>query len=224
VVAIHERCQEWLWVLSKNALPVEIRTARTIVRRARGQDLRAIAAWPGYPWPYDVFDMVGSAAQRPDGTYWWEHIDEPDRCQYSVVSSENGEIIGVHSLARIDRAARRVGNMGVRIRSDVCDQGYGIETLGALLAATLDSFAQSIRLDVAAPNARAIRCYERCGMQIVDEFWRDHHGEPIDPDAPKWSFALPHIRRQQGKWVVRFYWMEIRRGPNRECGRVMGEA
>ena len=84
----------------------------------------------------------------------------------------------------------------------------GTETLGPLLRAVLDVGMKSIRLDVAAANARAIACYRKCGMRITEEFWREHRGEPPQLDDPKWAFAAPHLREEDGKWMTRFYYME----------------
>lgn len=193
---------------SKDRLPVEITTARTIVRRTTQADLAQIETWPAYPWPHEVFNMTNDLSRAADGTYWWKRIEQPDRCHYSVVNSETDEIIGVHAFVRIDWERRVVGTMGIRIRPDLCGQGYGTETLQPLLMAALSSGIASIRLDVAAPNKRAIECYERCGMQIVDEFWQEHTADPPDPSDPKWSFAMPDLRPEGEKWMVRFYWME----------------
>ena len=109
-----------------------------------------------------------------------------------------------------DPAAGVAGNMGIRLRPDLCGQGYGQETLGPLLEGALDAGMARVRLDVAAPNVRAIRCYEKCGMQATGEFWREGDG-PADPDDPKWADFMPHLRRDGEGWKVRFHWMEIRR-------------
>ena len=197
-------------MLTKDQLPQQIVTARTIIRRAAPEDLPRIAAWPDYAQPYADFSMT-RAPRSEDGRYWWERVDAPDRCHYSVVLPAGGKIVGVHAFVRIDWPNAAVGNMGIRIHPDLCDKGYGTETLRPLLAAVLESGIQSIRLDVSPVNPRAIRCYENCGMRIVDEFWREHKGEAIDPADPKWTSLLPHLKREGDKWTVRFYWMEIRR-------------
>jgi len=169
-----------------------------------------LAAWPAYPWPYDGLSM-DRARLADDGRRWWEQIDVSDRVNYSVVDSAGGRIVGVIALIRIDWAAATVGNMGVRIRPDLCGGGYGIEAVGAVLKATLDSGIDCIRLEVAATNQRAVRCYRTCGMRVVEEFWRDGDG-PVDPDDPRWRPLMRHLRRNGAAWEVRFYWMEIRQG------------
>ena len=194
--------------MNKNELPTEIVTERTIIRRAGPADLPKIAAWPEYG-PGDGMNMTRTV--RDSGKqYWWERIDHPDRCHYSVVRCDSGEIIGVYAFVWIDWDKATVGNMGVRIRADLCGQGYGSETLPQLLTAGLESGMGSIRLDVAPLNEGAIQFYKKCGMQMLDEYlWREHKGDPIDPGDPRWKPLLPYLRREGDRWMVRFYWMEI---------------
>ncbi len=193
--------------MNKDSLPREIVTPRTMVRRMTADDIARFDAWPDYPWPFECFDVNAKARQRSERP-WWTAFDEPDRCHYSVVLPATGEVIGLHVFLGIDYEKHLIANMGIRIRPDVCDQGYGRESLQLLLAAVLGSGFRSIRLDVAATNYRAVRCYERCGMRIVEEFWQDGVG-PDDPDEPKWAPLMPHLRREGNAWMVRFYWMEI---------------
>ena len=197
-------------VVNTSELPTEIQTHRTLIRRAISADVPELAAWPAYPWPYGVLSL-DRAVLANDGRRWWEQIDLPDRVNYSVVLPDDGRIVGVIALTHIDRAAAMVGNMGVRIHPDHCGKGYGTETVGAVLKSTLDSGIRRIRLDVAATNERAIRCYDTCGMRVVEEFWRDGDG-PADSDDPRWQPLMRHLRRTGAGWAGRFYWMEIRRG------------
>ncbi|HUV39986.1 MAG TPA: GNAT family N-acetyltransferase [Planctomycetota bacterium] len=195
---------------TRDDLPDEIRTARTVVRKAGDGDLPAIEAWPPYPgWQYACFDMTGPPARSRNGEYWWRKIDLPDRCHYSVVLPDTGAVIGVHAFVRIDWKTPAVDNMGIRIRSDLCGQGFGTETLAPLLHAVLEAGMKSVRLDVAAANGRAIACYRKCGMRVTEEFWREHRGEMPRLDDPRWTFAAPHLREEDGKWMTRFFFMEI---------------
>jgi len=187
----------------------EIVTPRTLIRPMREDDFPAILAWPPYPWPYESFSMTLARGSAPDDRPWWQRIDAPDRRHFTVLSRESGKPIGVYAFCAVDWTAGVVGNMGIRFRPDCCGNGYGKETFLPLIDAfTRDGF-RLIRLDVAASNERARRCYEKCGLRVTGEFWEPRPGAPIDPADPKWSFALPHLRREGNVWQERFYWMEI---------------
>lgn len=121
-------------MLDKTTLPDRIVTARTVVRKTITQDLPHMRRWPAYPWPYRKYSMTAPEARSADGRFWWEKIDGSDRCFYSVVLSNTGEVVGLHALFRIDWSSRIVGNMEISIRADLCNQGHGTESLRALLA------------------------------------------------------------------------------------------
>jgi RimJ/RimL family protein N-acetyltransferase len=194
---------------STRDLPATVVTLGTVVRRAVPEDLRQLAAWPRYVGLLESLSLTGTPVTSADGKRWWEKMDAPDRCHYSVVLPQSGEVIGIHAFVRIDWDNAIIGNMGIRIRADLCHQGYGSESLRPLLQAVLASGIETIRLDVAATNAAAVRCYEKCGMRIVGEFWRQHSARSIDPADPSWAPLMPHFRRDGDGWLVRFYWMEI---------------
>jgi diamine N-acetyltransferase len=196
--------------VNRDLMPQELVTPRTVVRRTTADDIAQFDAWPGYPWPFECFNINAKARSRCEGQ-WWTVLDKANACHYSVVLPVAGKVIGLHAFFGIDYEKCLIANMGIRIRADLCDQGYGVESLQPLLEAVLASGFRSIRLDVAATNYRAVRCYERCGMEIVDEFWQDGEG-PDDPDEAKWAPLMPHLRREGDEWYVRFYWMEIRAG------------
>ncbi len=194
--------------MDKNDLPQEIQTVRTLIRRTCPEDYDEFRRWPCYDGICGDMSMTVEAARSKDGRFWWERIDDTDRCHYSVISRGTGEIIGVHALVAINWERRVVGNMVIRIRPDLCEKGYGTESLAALLQSALHSGVASVKLDVVATNQRAVRCYQKCGMRIVEEWWRSGK-RPADPDAPEWAPLLRHFRKEPEGWSVRFYWMEI---------------
>lgn len=70
----------------------------------------------------------------------------------------------------------------------------------------------AIRLYVAGPNSRAIRCYEKAGFARTGEFWRDDPGlAPVDVARPESESLRPHVRTDGEVPQLRFYWMEMRR-------------
>ncbi len=161
---------------TKDTLPEEMQTTRTLVRTARIGDPEQIAAWPAYPSSSRFNGMrMTDFHHEPDGLFWWQQFERPERCHYSVVLPESGDVIGVYAFVRIDWERGLIRNMGCFLRPDLCSQGYGAETLQPLLTAVLQAGMRIIRLDVAADNPPAIRCYQKCGMQIVDEIRDDEN-------------------------------------------------
>lgn len=196
-------------MLSKKQFPNTIKTPRTIIRKAIVEDFPHIWTWPLYDWPLEVFNCTDR--KRTKGvSLWWEQIDAPDRCQYTVILPKSNEVIGIHVFSNIDWKNAIVGNMGIRIRADICGQKYGTETLKSLIYEVLAAGIKKIRLDVAATNIRAIRCYQKCGFQITaEELWREHSGNMVQPDDPKWQPLLPHLKLLNGKWLCRHIFLEI---------------
>jgi RimJ/RimL family protein N-acetyltransferase len=66
------------------------------------------------------------------------------------------------------------------------------------------------RLDVAASNARAVRCYEKVGFVRTGELWRDaSHLVAADLGAARYDFLRPHLRGKGSQLELRFWVMEL---------------
>ena len=53
----------------------------------------------------------------------------------------------------------------------------------------------SLRLDVAAPNGRAIRCYQKAGFKGAGEIWRSAPDlQDVDVSRSMYDFLRPHVR------------------------------
>lgn len=191
-----------------DAMDLNIETPRTIIRPMRAEDFAEILAWPPYPWPHESLSMTGES-REPDGRLWWQRFDAPDRRHFTVRLRDTREAVGVYAFVGIEWDKGLVRNMGIRFRPDCCGNGYGQETFVPLIEALFASGIRLIRLDVAAANPRAWQCYEKCGLRITGDFWDEHRGGAVDPADPKWAFALPHLKQEDGRWMARYYWMEI---------------
>jgi RimJ/RimL family protein N-acetyltransferase len=72
-----------------------------------------------------------------------------------------------------------------------------------------ESGFQRLRLDVAATNNRAVRCYEKAGYVKTGEFWRDAEDlKGLNIDHPRYSFLHSHLRLISDTPQIRFWWME----------------
>lgn len=137
------------------------------------KDLDIRADWPPYPSPYSVFTSgVGGMTPSQRDSYFRER--DTDLCRITLtVDHANQIMIGMLALFDIDWGKDTVGNMGVRIHPEWCDRGIGTTVMGMVASWLFDAGIREIRLDVAEPNVRAIRCYEKAGFSAGEKFVRD---------------------------------------------------
>lgn len=179
------------------------------LRPCRREDLDRLAEWPPYPFPYERFTLY-YAQMTPDERerHFHRRSDDPSRIEL-VVDWDSERAVAWLALVDIDWDVRAVGNMGFRVRPTHTDRGLGTEILNAVTRWCRSRGLDTLRLDVAASNPRAVRCYEKTGFRITAEFWRDAEELlDIDLDDPKYAFLRPHVRIVETIPQVRFWWME----------------
>jgi RimJ/RimL family protein N-acetyltransferase len=193
------------------ALPI-MEEGRTI-RCWQRIDLDLLARWPKYPFPFESLNYrLDSMADGERDRHFQVREMNPDRITL-ILDTGNDQTIGYCALVEIDWPSSRVGNMAVRLRPDKCGQG-----LGAWMLRTVSRwcFAQgivSLRLDVAAANQRAVRCYQKAGYSITGEFWHDDAQlGGVDLSQTRFDFLRPHVRTSGTILQQRFYWMETKSG------------
>lgn len=78
--------------------------------------------------------------------------------------------IGLINIKNI-RIILRVASLGIVFDPKYLDKGYGTTSLKAIIKYYFEDMnMRSLYLDVAKHNKRAIRCYEKCGFQIVKAY------------------------------------------------------
>lgn len=118
-------------------------TIRPWTRRDRSE----LARWPVAPIPQD-----------------WRRIEPTAGPRHSYAIVRNDELVGRITLRDCSSQSAR---LGIYLRADMLGLGIGTAGLQAFLSSR---WAPAIvRLDVAAGNRRAIRCYEKCGFRHVGE-------------------------------------------------------
>jgi len=185
------------------------------VRAWRREDIDRFAEWPLYPPHSESFNEVFqlrfarmSADERD--AFFEERERRLDRVTL-VADHRPQPAIAYLALVEIDWAGGTVGNMAYRVEPTWCGRGIGTCVLGAVRQHLFRHGFRSVRLDVAASNARAVRCYEKAGFEITGEFWRDDPGlAKIDLALPEWDFLRPHVRLDGPVPRLRFRWMEAR--------------
>jgi len=186
------------------------------LRRWTRADAYARAKWPSYPPEYRNFNFaLSGASQEESDRHFLARDQDPSRIPLAADHTEQ-QAIAYLALHEIDWKKRAVGNVAFRIRPEWCNRGYGPRILRLAAAWCRECGIWRIRLDVAAANVRAVRCYEKAGMVKAGEFWRmAPELTGIDIAQPEHDALRPHFRTEGGVPQVRFWWMELEIGSTR---------
>jgi RimJ/RimL family protein N-acetyltransferase len=150
----------------------------TVVREFERADVDRWLAWPRHEDAlFQEFNAPPMSPRQRD-LHYESKRGRSDVRQFAV-DDLPGELVGRLNLREIDWFGR-TSVLGISFRPDRLGEGLGTDSLSAFL----DYYFQTMRmralfLDVAAHNARACRCYEKCGFRYIGEHW----GEAM-PDTP----------------------------------------
>jgi RimJ/RimL family protein N-acetyltransferase len=126
-----------------------------------------------------------------------------------MVDHRSTRAIGYLSLVEIDWEEMIVNNMAFRIEPSWCNKGVGKKSMRIVTQWCFEKGFAVLRLDVAASNERAIRCYRGCGFNEAGELWRDDMALlEIDLDEERYGFLRAHVRIKNGVPQLRFLWLE----------------
>jgi RimJ/RimL family protein N-acetyltransferase len=180
-----------------------LRSARTYIRPWRRQDDEIADEWPPYGDPLDI--LWNLPRQLTAGTpQWYEGFEGGAMRRVWAVEDHSGELMGRISLREIDER-RGVARLGVTFGAPYVGRGLGTEALSAFLDYYFaDLGFQTMVLDVAGPNQRAVRCYLRLGFRSVGVDWRDagYYFDDRVLDNPRFNDVRQFFRNgQHGIWV-----------------------
>ena len=182
-----------------------------LIRAWNRADLDEIAKWPGYSFPYQPFNSsLSNMNTQEKDQYFRKRKNNPDRITL-IIDHKNQRAVGYLALVDIDWGKQEIGNMRFRIHPSWCDKGIGSLVIKRVSDWCIEAGIRTLRLDVAASNTRAIRCYEKAGYVKTTDFWRDDEGlKSIDINESKYDFLRPHVRFDKNIPQLRFWWMELR--------------
>ena len=130
---------------------------------------------------------------------------------WAIEHRADQRLIGRITLRDINEFDAR---LGIYIIDPFCGQGYGTESMllfGRIFFGQL--MFQFLKLDVAAANTPARRCYQRLGFRDVGRAWRSI---PYDPaltllELPEHQAQRVHYRKIGNSYEARFCEMETSR-------------
>lgn len=186
-----------------------IRVAGLLVRELKREDMDQLTSWPEYPFPHSGFrfSFHRASSHELDAIF---AARKQDASRISLVAeAEDRGLVAYFALLRIDWTARVAQSLSSRVHPESCDRGIGTAALTAITAWAFEGGLESIELDVAASNTRAVRCYENVGFRTIGESWQPVSEQ--EAHAPEYAFLRPHLRERNGKWELRFRLMRVSR-------------
>jgi len=184
---------------------------KVVIRPQVSEDWDVMRTWPPFTDP--LFSIYNLPAPRHRKKTSDDEVTEhrPVRLWYTIENLD-GQIIGRISLRDIDD--RRSARLGITIGADWVGQGYGTDALYTFLDYFFGELGfATLYLDVAAPNRRAIRCYEKCGFRRIGEEYRDAgSGASLNFLRDEQYRSIRHLFSRKGrKNLVLFYEMRLDR-------------
>lgn len=177
------------------------------VRHCTFADFERLAAWPPYPDGFHAYNLGFAELPACERQEQYRRRESPTDRINLVGDAECGRAVIYLCLVHIDWPAGFVGNMGYRVHPHCCDRGLGSRFMRIVGDWLLCSGFVRLRLDVAAPNVRARRCYEKAGFTVTGEFWRPDRRLALSHGAATLN-GNPHVRHDGEEPRVRFWWME----------------
>lgn len=180
------------------------------IRRWTREDVDRFAQWPRYRFPYEAFDFGFRAMDPTERDRVCRDREARADAIILAVDGNAGTSLAYLALHGIDWAKGQVRNFGFRVHPHLCGRGVGTRILRTVTCWLFHGGMSLIQVDVAASNARAVRCYERVGFVGTDTLWRDA-ADLADKDlsTPRYAFLRPHVRMAKGLPQLRFWLMEL---------------
>lgn len=188
---------------------MELRSSRLTIRPWQRHDDELADEWPPYN---DPFDSIWNLP-RPSGDGWSYGFDLPSGRRSWAVEDRSGRLVGRISLREIDER-RSQARLGVTFGAPYVSQGLGTDALCIFLDYYFAELGFALMvLDVAAPNQRAVRCYQRLGFDYVSSDWRPA-GIFFDRrvlDDPRYLTMRRFFRAGPRGLQVEFFEMQLQR-------------
>jgi RimJ/RimL family protein N-acetyltransferase len=182
---------------------MDLWSARTHIRLWEYRDDERANHWPPYN---DPFDSLWNLPRYMSSNGIWSNLLSDSRQSYAVEDRAH-QLIGRISLREID-PDRRQARLGVTFGAPFVSRGLGTESLHIFIDYYFEHMGfDSMVLDVAAPNRRAVRCYERLGFSYVSSDWRriNTSFNPRILYQPRYAeLARYFIQRRDGLYVEFF--------------------
>jgi diamine N-acetyltransferase len=131
---------------------------------------------------------------------------------FAVDSLSEGRVVGYIGLREIDIEGK-TSVLGISFDPAALGRGYGTDALQTFLGYYFEEWEfEAMLLDVAGPNIRAQRSYEKCGFRYTGEHWKPFSGHARQAlKSPLLREYPERFRLNGGSLSMLFYDMKITR-------------
>jgi len=172
------------------------RGQKTVVRWFQREDVDRRQQWPRHTDPLYSHNDPRPMSPRERDLWYLEHTANAGYRIFAI-DDRYGNLIGWITLRHVNPAAGS-SVLGIALDPTVMGMGYGTDAMVAFLEYYFrDMGFREMRLDVAAFNERAMRCYEKCGFRYVGQHWTEHPSSafPAVFTDPKYRNVMRYFRR-----------------------------
>lgn len=186
-----------------------LRSARITIRPWQHQDDWTLNQWPPYNDPLEpLWNLSRQSGSVGD---WYGGFDLGGQRRTWAVEDLSARLVGRISLREVD-PKRSSARLGITFGAPFVGKGLGTEALSIFLDYYFGELGfQMMVLDVAGPNQRAIRCYERLGFRVVGSDWRGATSmfDRRVLSTPRYAHLAPFFRQGAYSLEVQFFDMEL---------------
>jgi len=157
--------------LSNSGLPYKY--GKITLRMMRRDDVDEMAAWPYHLDPFYSKGIRLPGSKLGRDKWWRDHQREPFSILLGAQNSK-GRLVGRVSVTVVDEKNKE-GVMGIRIRPELENLGYGADLLKSFLAYWfIFKDMKILCFDANVLNKRAAACYKKARIPIVGYHY-DYH-------------------------------------------------
>jgi RimJ/RimL family protein N-acetyltransferase len=189
--------------------------ARVQLRSVRESDLPDYVRWFNDPEVTQFTAMESGNITLEGEREWFAGISDPDTPGRTWAIEAGGRHVGNCALRPRGEPNQENASLGIAIGDKTAwGQGYGTAATREALRIGFDEMGlHRIELTAFGPNARAIRCYEKCGFQYVSSHYEEAGSDGslafLKDDA--YRDIRQFFKKKNGRNVVLFYDMKIKR-------------
>ncbi|KXG73903.1 GNAT family N-acetyltransferase [Thermotalea metallivorans] len=141
---------------------------KTRIRKLFREDVDQMQNWGSHRDPL-FFHYNFPYLDTNERDEWYRSKTGKFRKKSFAIENTRGEVIGFLSIRDI-QWIKRESELGIVLNPDCMNEGYGTDAIKAFLYYYFQGMKmKTITLRVAHFNERAIRCYCKCGFEVIGE-------------------------------------------------------